>query len=1080
MIQNPDNLEGILQNMIQGSPLQKTTFLFFQTFQPADLHQNLLHILRKGAAQVFSCCLTEETHRPYHPLLDWMAEDLKDKNGRELDGLFKDAGTYQFHKPLLKQFFLKKELTRPEEPLPGELDFERKKMWANLGDILARTHNREPRVFLIGNAHLLPVSTIHLLRELFNNRPDSPMLFVFSYSLENPLKNPEDREYWDELVQLGEEEGMIFNRPMVQTSVFQSEAEDLPPAGDLDIARAARHLLAQEDALFYYNLINDKGASGRLKLREVEQAEVWEALGRLHHDRKDLDLAIGFFQSLLALAHKMSDQTLVARTLRRIAQSYLDKGNLEEAGRFAQQALKLSTELGDPLLQFYPRFILFIIEDKSRVMGIEDYRVFLTSLLDEADKLGFSNTYAFIATNPYGLYSAFSPEDQVIVEKGLQIAAKAENLLRQASAYQTMGLAFAIKGQYSKVLDMYQKSKRIKERLQDNLELAYIHNGLGSYYAMTGYYKKAHDYFENALENLKECKDYHEVGMTLFNMAANSLLAQRPALTVDFMKKSLRLLRILERRNLSYHSELGILALLGVGLILQKNTSQAWQIWMKIHMDRLTPYPEKNEEYFFLNLFQVLLTEGQLKPEEEAEYFQTAETYLTRPNDNIQYWAPFFYWEKGLFLIRRGRAVQATSEFAKGLKFAQEQENLFYINIIQSQLTGKPPILNSPLEKTDPMDIDGVIASARLSKNLVTLQQRVEDIHFLNTLQSLFYEETNRERLVSKAMEMFISTLEFKALYFHRWDNSKAQMEFSYQPQETTNKPDFQRLLELLFVEGEKKFFPSLPNLVEDYYFEFSGQPMVSLFFPIGTSLGAHVLGFLEKGTAPMRQEKIQILSLAVRQLGQALEKLEQNSTIRRQNDELKEKNFLLEKTASTDPLTGLGNRKALFAALKKESARLNRYFAEKMTPMSIVYLDLDNFKYFYENFGHSAWDVLLTKTSATLQELLRDTDHVFHFGRDEFIILLPETPSSGAVGLAQRIIGKLKEAGSFRLDLEKNLGYRLNIPVDRTLSCCVGISVLYPSKDKEFNPDLILQQASLALAQAREKGKGQIQVYTP
>lgn len=1078
MIETQDSLDEIFQNLIQGSPLDKTSFLFFQTLQPAELFQQLYKNISLSTLELKACHLEEESHAAYHPILPWIVQDIGQRNGREIDGIFKDADIYQFHKPLLKQYLLKKDLQQDEEIIPGELDFERKKLWDDLIRLLVRTGRGSPRVFLIGNAHLLPFSTILLLKELFQNRPAEPMLFIFVYSLENPLRDPEDREHWDSLVQLGEEEGIIFAREQEEPRDFSPSVGLSATSNDFENANVTLKLLALEDSRHLWQKLHSLTTEGKLRLKDPEMAQMWESLGLIHYLHKDFDLALGFLQSLLALAHKLSDKALVCRTQRRMGQVYLEKGELEEAARVSGQSLKLAQELRDPLLIFYPRFTLFIIEDRLRLQNIREYRAFLENLLKEAESLGFLNTFAFIATNPFGLYSDFSPMDQEVVEKGLQIAQKAGNYLRMASAYQTMGLAYSVKGHYAKVLDMYQKSRRLKEKLQDNLELAFIQNGMGFYYSMTSFYKKAHDFYCQAMQYLKEGKDFHEVAMTLFNLAINSLLAQRPDIALDAIKKCLRLMRILERKNLSYHSELGILVLMGIALIKQKYNAQAWQIWMKIQVDRLEPYPEKNEEFFLLNLFQALLREGKLDESQEKTFFDNAEKYLFRSNDNIQYWAPFFYWEKGQLLLRAKKNIQAGVELSKGLKAAQEQDNLFYSNIIQSQLAGKPPILASPLEKAEIVDIEAVISSARLSKNLASLQQRIEDIHFLNTLQSLFYEEDRRESLITKTMDMFYASLEFQDLFFHRWEGGRAIKEYGRQNREASFKPDFQRLLELLFVEGEKRFYLQIPHLVLDFYPDFTDRPFISLFFPWGPQTSGHILAFLAPGALPMKPEKIQVLSFSSRLLGQALEKIDQNLTIRRQNDELKEKNILLEKTASTDPLTGLGNRKALFLALKKEAARVSRYFAEGRPPLSLLYLDLDNFKFFYESFGHGAWDVLLSRTSHSIQEIIRSTDHIFHFGRDEFIILLPETDAEGAVGLAKRIVDKIEESGSYRFELEKNLGQKLSIPSEKALTCCIGISVLRPGKDRDFNPDLLLQQASLALAQARDKGKGQIQLY--
>jgi diguanylate cyclase (GGDEF)-like protein len=102
------------------------------------------------------------------------------------------------------------------------------------------------------------------------------------------------------------------------------------------------------------------------------------------------------------------------------------------------------------------------------------------------------------------------------------------------------------------------------------------------------------------------------------------------------------------------------------------------------------------------------------------------------------------------------------------------------------------------------------------------------------------------------------------------------------------------------------------------------------------------------------------------------------------------------------DFLTGLNNRRAFSEALKIEVFRARRYRHQ----ISIVYIDLDNFKQVDDRYGHYAGDLLLSKVADVLRSSVREVDVVARLGGDEFALLLPETDAV-AVRLALNKIEK-------------------------------------------------------------------------
>jgi diguanylate cyclase (GGDEF)-like protein len=152
-----------------------------------------------------------------------------------------------------------------------------------------------------------------------------------------------------------------------------------------------------------------------------------------------------------------------------------------------------------------------------------------------------------------------------------------------------------------------------------------------------------------------------------------------------------------------------------------------------------------------------------------------------------------------------------------------------------------------------------------------------------------------------------------------------------------------------------------------------------------------------------------------------------------------------------TDYLTGIYNRRALHEALAYELRRVER----SKVALSVVLIDVDNFKSINDTYGHLIGDEVLMQVAEVLKKSTRTTDIIGRFGGEEFLVILPDCNLANGMMLAEKIRADIQDA-EFTAGLNVTISAGVNEYEDSWV-------------------DHLLQGADQAMVVAKQKGKNQV-----
>ena len=976
---------------------------------------------------------------PLKPFLEIVKEEKPEK--RFLDKILYNAQAETF-KSYFKNGVVKE---RKDLILFDEVFYEKIRIREAILELLKKYATRN---IVVLNAHLMSEESILILRELEKETISGKILFLF-----NGFRLEEYPEYIREFVQdiTGKQNYYSIDSEEDFEERFFSKKERLNIEYE-NLKTALKNQRLFLDLSSAYNIVKRIETDSVLRNYEKsESREIYMEMGLICFLKGDLDLANCYFinatetdvgDELELFANFYMAFVAYRKNMHSVALRYVSK---------IRQLLKINPHQDMEALNEMMDYIIAVrVRDEY---SFEAY-VNVIKLLEER---GYVNVKLYAAlVIPWKIFYDKNLRSNMFeqVKKTLKQAESVDNIYAVSAACHWMGISLTQEGKKEEAYEWYNKCRELRKNMNELSAIIKVTNGLAYEYLIDSNYEKAYDLINGFIVDLLESNDYPEIIITLGNIGRALFYARNFDVAYEIFQEIINLLIIFELQDVSFNSFLPeyndiVIYKSIIDFFRGEYTRAKMNLYNVTHNEKsITPVEE------ILKVFLkscVELNEGDLA-KSMATFEEGIVEYYT-VGYSQEHRLSFMYYEYALLLKKSGYEKESEIYLKRGFELASKYNLVYY-----TQKKNKISIFDylENVKRLEPLKLDLKALEEKAEKDrlLNQLNKRLRDSQFLNKLISYSMDIFSEQKYVSNASQAVFDYTTCDAVFIAE-KNAKG-----WEIRASSLRGEIEAPSKDLWNELLKQTSNVTPEHIK------RGNDRDILFINLSKfEFTGGIIIYLQRKLW-LSAEEMNTLNLAVNNIQSQLVMFKQNQR--------------LTMISSTDPLSQLKNRHALQEHLAIESELLERY--EKKNPgsmyESIAFMDMDNFKYYNDTFGHEAGDLLISCMGKLLNEIFRKVDFVSRYGGDEFVIVLPRTTTLEAKRSGERLYEALEKEKNFIPALEKLLNRNVKIPDNKKLGFSIGICCTTDNNDVT-NIEETMIKADKALYYSKQHKKGTITIWS-
>lgn len=1009
---------------------------------------------------------------PYQPFLGWIRKLYYDYFSDETPEQFvKNAKVYPMQQYSVAEYIRTGKANRVEDILINELPYESKRMLDSLVNIYKYIGSKVKLFIVIESLHLANLSGVKALQRLLAENYQGKFRLVAAY---NESYNVPDyiEPVWKAFVEEMEKQGYQYEWGAVDATVT-IDAQDvfIPKTSNMEeylaIARNMYFFMCHQDAQYYLNIIYDKIKHGNLSATHEQYARFLQLMALTEMHCKEYSKALQFCEYLGSIAREKKDDRLLYNYNYLCAMTQFGMEQLEnQITGYVNQCRSIARKWGDELAEYKPQIIKLMSDcNYWRDIYIDYYdRGVSKEMIEKAERFGFKNILAYIyiycfTSDQETLQRVASHKEELFhFSRGVELATEIENYELLISAYTKNIVVFSRVGCYDYVAELLEK-KAYAVGIEKNLiRVVHAYNGMGYNASVTEKYQKAEEYFSKSIEELVGLNNGEEIAITLYNSALNKMLAREYAYASDDLLLLIKVMDMLGLHALSIADTARFYGMLGICSFYIGEDYRCCYCLNRIdaYVNHLNYVDDEDKYHYWLDtLFMKYLLEAMMamadgKLTEAKERFDKAENIMNMDKEKRYFSFILYVQELAKYYDAVGEEENRQAILQRGIEFCDGLGYRLRSGILMTELKKKHEAGRKSLVLKRRVSNEEIL---EVVENLA-LRQKVEagqkDISFLTIWQELLSKCKNAEDVMPQTFKLLKNHFNFDGVFMVGVDDDIVQIRYMDCPIEEEmvdnvtrrihnfKQEDLNRIADY-FKESRNAI---LVNRTEKGFLEYRQlleviglYQVVTLFaaplYSNDGNINGILIGYVEmrKYAIPnrylLKENDLVILKFASEQLHSALERLQNMELIQQMNGQLSD-------MAVTDQLTGLYNRQGF-------EKNMQEWGRDKGPNKVIIYIDLDNFKYYNDNFGHELGDYVLVRFSQMLKQAVENIGYAVRFGGDEFVLVLNGKDADFGKTVVKSIFEKLEK--EVLADIRKKIGADTVIPKEKFLGFSAGIA---------------------------------------
>ncbi len=1037
---------------------KNTKKCFFKHYSSFELYENeISSLIKKYLAESdflffeFTGTILQDAYCPFLNLI----RDLYYKHYADMDvkQFLKECGVYSLQRVLFENYIKHGICRREEDIIPREVGYEHVRFIQSVCNILEYMTQSHKLVLILNKLHLAQMSTILLLQELVWHRNLNNMVLVGTYNesfnvstymLRDWLKFKEKLDESDYIIKCDDEESGMddditegFEPDILEINTYIKKINDMI------------YTLAFRQADYYLEIIYhaieinkmDVGKKTRIRIllmyaavavynRQSKHAYVLcKKVQDSDYLYQDIDSQYNYY-CVLALVLLYSGQ-------RKQALSAVENA----------RAMARSMDGNDKLVQVDMLDILVLLN------GCQDTFVWDVSMeipkavLNVAEQNNQKNHLAYAYLFGFIDMETMNFDDSDYFMKGIQIAKEIDNIELQLLAWQKNAVVASASGRFEDIIRYYNKCMEIIEGLERPWDEIQIYNGVGYSCILNEKYDMANDYFKKALGISLEMENSMMIIEAIYNMAVNGIAMGDYEAVAHYIVTELKAMEILRIERIRTCNKSKLYGMLIFAYIKLEMLYDA-----KLYFDKmkttLIPFLEDEsmncdgweDDIFLFHLVRGMLYKAEGHYREANDSYVRGRFIWNKARSKQEYVYTRFIEEEAKIFEIFGEEEKRINVLENGIAFCKKNKLLNNAERLQrllEQKTLKQEVYNSALTESD---LQLVLKSISVSGLKQELKNKNKMLDFFESWVEVLNQTCESvEELIYDSLNMFQNNFNIDNLIYIDVVNENPVIRFKdknmdFNPVQARFLLDYMKgNRKKIIVSRFEKSFSIHEELISIFAKNSIASMIVIPFLKNDTISGIFVtisgryVNFTENVNV-FSEEDANAFRTAFRELLEAVNR-----------EEIKKQ---LKCSSITDTLTGLNNRQGLKQYFEEQFNIQEEFrIRPEEKQFTILYMDLDNFKYCNDYFGHEAGDAVIVAFSRLLESSAGKEDCVVRYGGDEFLIILNDRPEDYGVHIAQKILESVDDSRGFQSTIEAVHEKKTDIPKTHQISCSIGIA---------------------------------------